>query len=165
MRSEERILIWWSDIQLNLLFNNEKLHMDGTFSTSPPQFDQVFIIQAFLHGSCKLNSSDHLSLCNIFIATGVPVVYALLPNRKTPTYVHLFNILFREAERLNKRFDPKIIMTDFESGLTKAITMEVIYTIICGIVNTSWIKKFLCVLVCRKYSTEGMFLSFHEGSV
>ena len=133
MRSEGRILIWSSDIQLNLLFNSEKLHMDGTFSTCPPQFDQVFIIQAFLHGSCKLNSFDYLSLHNIFIDIGVPVVYALLPNRKTPTYVHLFSILFGEAERLNKRFDPKIIMTDFEPGLTKAITIEVIYTIICRI--------------------------------
>jgi hypothetical protein len=55
----------------------------------------------------------------------VPVLYALLSDRKAPTYVHLFNVLFDEAERLNKKFEPKLIMTDFESGLSKAISLEV----------------------------------------
>lgn len=119
LRAEGRIWVWSSNVQLNLLFNSEKLHMDGTFSTAPPQFDQVFIIQAFLHGSCQLNSFAYFSLYDIFIETGVPVVYALLPNRKTPTYVHLFNVLFAEAERLNKKLDPKIVMADFEPGLAK----------------------------------------------
>lgn len=50
-----RILIWSSDIQLNILFDSERLHMDGTFATAPPNFNQVFIIQAFLHGTCKLS--------------------------------------------------------------------------------------------------------------
>lgn len=50
-----RILIWSSDIQLNLLFNSQRLHMDGTFSTSPKSFEQVFIIQAIHHGTCKLS--------------------------------------------------------------------------------------------------------------
>ncbi|CAF4748087.1 unnamed protein product, partial [Rotaria sp. Silwood2] len=49
-----RILICSLDIQLHLLFNSERLHMDGTFSSSPAHFDQVFIIQAIHHGSCKL---------------------------------------------------------------------------------------------------------------
>ncbi|CAF1542669.1 unnamed protein product, partial [Adineta steineri] len=51
IRSEGRMLIWSSDIQLNILFNSQKLHMDGTFSTTPPNFKQVFIIQAFLHNT------------------------------------------------------------------------------------------------------------------
>ncbi len=41
VRPEERILIRSSDIQLNLLFNSEKLYMDGTFSSAPPYFNQV----------------------------------------------------------------------------------------------------------------------------
>ncbi len=65
IRSAGRMLVWSSDIQLNLLFNSQKLHMDGTFSTSPPNFEQVFIVQAFLHGSCKLTSFHHFSLHDI----------------------------------------------------------------------------------------------------
>jgi len=58
IRSEGRVLIWSSNIQLNILFDSSKLHMDGTFSTAPSQFKQVFIIQAFLHDTCKLNLSN-----------------------------------------------------------------------------------------------------------
>ena len=55
----------------------------------------------------------------------MPIVYALLPDRKAITYVHVFGVLFAEAQRLNKTFDPSIIMTDFETGLSKAISLEV----------------------------------------
>ncbi|CAF4668798.1 unnamed protein product [Rotaria sp. Silwood2] len=106
VRSPGRILVWASDIQLKLLFNSEKLYMDGTFATSPPDFDQVFIIQSILHGTC------------------VPVVYALLPDRKAATYIHLFNILFVAAKTFNKRLEPSLIMTDFEPGLEKVIRLE-----------------------------------------
>ena len=53
VRSAGRVLVWSSDTQLNLLFDSIKLHMDGTFSSAPPMFHQVFIIQAFLHETCK----------------------------------------------------------------------------------------------------------------
>jgi hypothetical protein len=36
IRSEGRVLVWSSDIQLNLLFNSPKLHMDGTHSARHP---------------------------------------------------------------------------------------------------------------------------------
>ena len=48
-----RVLIWSTDVQLNLLFDTAQVHMDGTFCTTPPHFDQVFIIQAIHHGTCK----------------------------------------------------------------------------------------------------------------
>lgn len=54
MRPEGRILVWSSDIQLNLLFNSEKLYMDETFSSAPPYFDQVYIIHAIHHETCNL---------------------------------------------------------------------------------------------------------------
>ena len=64
--------------------------MDGTFSSSPSFFEQVFIIQAFLHGTC------------------LQVVYALLPDRKAITYVHLLNVLSEEASRHDKTIRPFI---------------------------------------------------------
>jgi hypothetical protein len=56
---------------------------------------------------------------------GIPVVYSLLPDRKTPTYIYLFNVLFSEAKRLDKTFNPSLIMTDFEPGTAKAISLKV----------------------------------------
>ncbi|CAF0881500.1 unnamed protein product [Adineta ricciae] len=106
IRSAGRVLVWSSDTLLNLLFNSAKLHMDGTFSSAPPMFHQVVIIQAFLHETC------------------IPVVYALLCDRKAVTYMHLLNVLSDEAKRMNKTFNPSLIMTDFEPGIAKAISME-----------------------------------------
>ncbi|CAF4118183.1 unnamed protein product [Rotaria magnacalcarata] len=40
-RPEGRILVWSSDVQLKLLFDSEKLYMDGTFCTAPPNFNQT----------------------------------------------------------------------------------------------------------------------------
>ena len=51
IRSAGRVLMWSFDTQLDFLFGSEKLHMNGTFSSSPSIFEQVFIIQAILHGS------------------------------------------------------------------------------------------------------------------
>ncbi|CAF4413592.1 unnamed protein product [Rotaria sp. Silwood2] len=42
-RPEGRILVWSSDVQLKLMFDSEKLYMDGTFSTAPPNFDQLIL--------------------------------------------------------------------------------------------------------------------------
>ena len=48
-----RILIWSTERQLKLLFESDQLHMDGTFCTAPPHFEQVLIIQTIRHGTCK----------------------------------------------------------------------------------------------------------------
>ncbi|CAF4087684.1 unnamed protein product [Adineta steineri] len=77
--------------------------MDGAFSTSPAYFDQVFIIQAIHHRSC------------------VPVVYALLPDRKAPNYLYLFSVLFDQTKTFNRKLDPVNIMTDFELDLTGSV--------------------------------------------
>lgn len=55
VRSAGRVLVWATDTQLNLLFDSDRLHMDRTFSSAPSIFNQVYIIQAFLHGTCKLS--------------------------------------------------------------------------------------------------------------
>ena len=106
VRSDGRVLVWLSDTQLSLLFGSENLHMDGTFSSSPSIFEQAFIIQAFLHGTC------------------LPVVYGLSPDRKTVTYMHLFHAFSDEARRREKKCDPTLIMSDFESGIAKAVSLE-----------------------------------------
>jgi len=54
------------------------------------------------------------------------VVYALLPDRTASTYIYLFNVLFAEAARLNTKFEPSLIMSDFEAALAKAIMLEVL---------------------------------------
>ena len=53
------------------------------------------------------------------------MVYALLPDRKAKTYAYLLNVLFVEAGKCGEKFDPAMIMTDFEAGIAKAILLQV----------------------------------------
>ena len=49
----QRIIIFASNDQLKVLFNAEEILMDGTFSTCPKMFDQVYTIHAIKHEQCK----------------------------------------------------------------------------------------------------------------
>ena len=71
------------------------------------------------------NSNSFYTNEILFIAIGIPAVYALLPDRKATTYIYLFNVLFAEAKKFDKKFDPVLIVTDFEPGVAKAISLEV----------------------------------------
>ncbi|CAF1476350.1 unnamed protein product [Rotaria sordida] len=101
-RAKERVVIFSSDQQLNLLFNSDVIFIDGTFSAAPENFDQVFLI--------------HVQQFN----QGLPVVFGLLPNRRTTTYMDLFKRLKEEAIAINKVFEPKQVVSDFESALVSA---------------------------------------------
>lgn len=41
---KERVIIYSSDTQLQLLFNSEKIFIDGTFGGAPAGFEQLFLI-------------------------------------------------------------------------------------------------------------------------
>ena len=45
-RGKDRILVFSSDQQLELLFESETVFMDGTFDTTPANFKQVYLIHA-----------------------------------------------------------------------------------------------------------------------
>jgi hypothetical protein len=49
----ERLLLFSSDVQLNILFNSPTIYMDGTFSKTPAHFFQLYIIHAVNFDICK----------------------------------------------------------------------------------------------------------------
>jgi hypothetical protein len=51
-RGTDRVIVYATDQQLQLLFSSEIVFVDGTFSTAPKGFDQVFLmhIQQFGQG-------------------------------------------------------------------------------------------------------------------
>ena len=51
-----------------------------------------------------------------------PCVIGLLPGRSVPIYKHVFDLLADAAQRLNLKFQPKHIMSDFEKALIKTIS-------------------------------------------
>lgn len=54
-RGTERVIVYATDVQLKLLFNSEMIFVDGTFSTAPSGFDQVFLIHVQQFGQGELH--------------------------------------------------------------------------------------------------------------
>ncbi|CAM4887935.1 unnamed protein product [Rotaria socialis] len=102
----QRILLFSTSEQLKMLFAAETIFMDGTFSTCPKMFDQVYTIHAI-----KYDQS-------------FPCVFGLLPNRQKSTYHFMFRELKALAVQMDMNFSPKLIMSDFEPGLLAVVALE-----------------------------------------
>lgn len=55
----ERLLLFSSDYQLDILFNAHTVFMDGTFSKSPLYFSQIYIIHAVAHDKCMMEGKPN----------------------------------------------------------------------------------------------------------
>jgi len=93
-QGDDRILIFASDEQVDILQNTEEFLVDGTFKIVPQIFYQLYII----HGVFR----DHV----------VPLIYALLRRKNTQTYERLIN----EILNIAPRWSPRTIMLDFEQS-------------------------------------------------
>lgn len=66
--SKDRILVFASDLQLELLFDSDVLFMDGTFDTTPENFKQVYLIHAHKFGQGMLNTTlDSFKVHSLFV--------------------------------------------------------------------------------------------------
>jgi hypothetical protein len=66
-------------------------------------------------------------LCFSPILVLVPVVFCLCEHKNYETYQLIIQVLKTAMENLTLDWDPQYWMSDYESGLTKAIKEEVIY--------------------------------------
>jgi hypothetical protein len=119
----KRMLVFRSPKQLQLLFDTAIIFMDGTFSATPPFFDQVFSIHALKIESGATNLNDLIIIRFLFV--GLPCVFCLLPDRKKSTYQELFKELKNAATSIGHIFQPERIISDFETGLIPAVSAEV----------------------------------------
>jgi hypothetical protein len=95
---EERILIFTTNKFLNHLSQSKHWYSDGTFKVVPKLFNQLFTIHALNY------------------QTIIPTIYALMPNRRTDTYIRVFEAI----KNLKPDLNPKSILTDFELSSIKA---------------------------------------------
>ncbi len=49
-RGKDRVIVYSTEEQLQLLFNSEVVFIDGTFSVAPDGFEQVFLIHVQYFG-------------------------------------------------------------------------------------------------------------------
>ena len=125
-RGKDRVVFFATVQQLRLLFNSNVIFMDGTFSVTPSGFEQIFLIHVQHFGQGKqLLSREVVEQFPLDYWIGLPVVYCLMSNRKASTYTELFRRLKQEAGAMNEEFQPKQIVTDFETALLPVIRQEV----------------------------------------
>lgn len=94
----DRILIFSTQSNIEWLVSNPRWSCDGTFKTCPQLFMQLYTI--------------HIIVNN----TSVPLVYALLPDKREATYIRLFEVV----KNLNASINPTGLMTDFERSSINA---------------------------------------------
>jgi len=117
------MLLFATDKQLETLFSSEWIFLDGTFDSCPSQFKQIYTIHGLRFQQSEL--IDY-SKCSIYVfRLDLPCVISLLSGKSTDVYLQLFSELEQHAERLNKKFNPQHVMSDFEMSLIKAVKQKV----------------------------------------
>jgi len=101
---DEKMLVFATQEQLSVLQEADIIYMDGTFSSCPSLWNQLYIIHT-TSGS-----------------TMFPLVYALLPDRRMTTYLRFFNELkIKVQEKLNQPLSPSTVQVDFEMAAIRSV--------------------------------------------
>lgn len=103
-----RVIIFATQDNLRTLFKSKIWFADGTFSTVPTIFFQLFTVMgSVVQGQQTL----------VF-----PLVYALLENKEQATYAKVFEVLMAKAEDAEIQVQhPQRVMTDFELAIVNPV--------------------------------------------
>lgn len=96
---DDRLFIFSTELNLAMLKQENTWYADGTFKCTPQGFYQVYTIHAFVQEQ------------------SVPLLFALMPNKEAKGY----KILLTKMKQWQNNYEPREIMTDFETGMIKAI--------------------------------------------
>ncbi|CAF1121885.1 unnamed protein product [Brachionus calyciflorus] len=95
----ERIIIFGTTKNLELLNSESTWFVDGTFDISPDVFIQLFTVNIIKGGK------------------NLPLLYALLPNKEKSSYERVFKFISKNVS--NK---PEFIVSDFEQAILNCVT-------------------------------------------
>ncbi|CAF4082155.1 unnamed protein product, partial [Rotaria sordida] len=110
-----RLIIYASDLQLNILSKSKRIGSDGTFETAAQITHQNYIIM----GEYEEKHS-------------VPLVFCLCEHMNYETYELIIQVLKTAVSSLKLDFQPTYWMSDYEAALTKAIKQELPNTKLLG---------------------------------
>ena len=100
----KRTILFSTNESLRLMARSRFLSMDATFHITPKGWYQTLIIGAEI-------TRDVM----------VPVAFILMPHKDFDHYMVAFNAIISNLKSLGLSLSASCIMTDFESGLRKAI--------------------------------------------
>ncbi|KAL4100988.1 hypothetical protein QTP88_021009 [Uroleucon formosanum] len=149
---ETNIIIFTCLTNLKYLCSMEKVFMDGTFQFCTKFFYQFFVLHGFQNG----------------IYTSL--VYALLPNKRTSTYEHVFKKLRDACLTEGFVLNPNMFVIDFEIGIHEAVRSIWPTSIIRGCnfhLGQAWFRKLQNLGLSKLYiegdTDEGKFLNYIFG--
>ena len=97
--SNNRILLFSTQRNLDLMTQCNHWYADGTFKSAPQLFTQIYTIHAMKYDNV------------------IPTIFVLMPNKTQSSYNQLFSAL----KRLKPNLNPISIMTDFEQSAINSI--------------------------------------------
>jgi hypothetical protein len=101
-----KLLVFGADTELTTLFHSEYIIADGTFEMAPDSSYQLYTLHGLLCGE------------------GIPLVWALLPNKTRATYVEMFSAIQQAFLKRFSHLRPpsrRVFLTDFELAAIDAI--------------------------------------------
>ncbi|XP_046547382.1 uncharacterized protein LOC124257380 [Haliotis rubra] len=105
LEGQSPIFIFTTDQNLELLSDADVLFADGTFSTCPRLFDQIYSIHAEFQG--------HM----------LPLVYGLMSDRTEDSYTRMFTYLKQTSANLGHQLVPTTFQMDFERASHNAVAV------------------------------------------
>lgn len=103
---DHRIIVMGTEDNLKRLSETNMWFIDGTFRTCPPQFQQLYTVNALVDGAC------------------FPLVFVLMPGKSQFLYRSLFTELKQAAQAADLELNPEYIMSDFELAAINAARLE-----------------------------------------
>lgn len=148
---ESNIVIFGCKANLECLGGADTYYMDGTFKYCPKFFFQLFTLHSVRNGHY------------------IPLLFCLLPNKLTNTYIQLFTHIVNVAREMNILLKPSTIVIDFEIGIHNAVKVVWPSTEIFGCrfhLSQSWFRKIQnlgLVKLYRNTTDEGKWLQHLFG--
>lgn len=134
---ESSIIVFTCETNIRILDKIDVVYMDGTFSYCTKYYLQLFTIHGLINGHY------------------IPLLYCLLPNKNTTTYVHLFSLLKSRIFEIYKIvFYPSKISVDFEKAIHNAIIQIWPTTTINGCrfhLHQAWYRKIQSLGLTSEY--------------
>lgn len=99
----DQIMVFSCQTNIEFIGRVKRIYLDGTFNYCPQFFCQFFTIHGYYNGHY------------------IPLIFSLLPNKRSETYQKLFNIVKAICINNSVTLDISEIVVDFEKGIHKAV--------------------------------------------
>jgi hypothetical protein len=140
---EGRLLVFCADTELESIYYSHFLICDGTFEMSPDSAYQLYTIHGYVEGDEGKE--------------GMPLLWALLPNKSKQTYVELFQALHRALTVKYGDAGDHVFLTDFE----RAAIMAIEETFKCTVKGCTFHFR---QAILRHVQNEGLRFAYYGNS-